>query len=51
MALSNQAEVNLALLGTRCIINAYCANLKYTCVCVCVLYKDPLIAPLALFKH
>ncbi len=38
MALSNQAEVNLALLGTLCIINAYCDNLKYMCVCVCVSY-------------
>lgn len=32
MVLSNQAEVNLALLGRQCIINVHCGSLKYVCV-------------------
>lgn len=49
MALSNQAEVNLALLGTQCIINVHCGSLKY--VCVCPIERHHSSAPLALFKH
>jgi len=51
MALSNQVKVNLALLGTKCIINVHCGSLTFVCVCVSYRKTSELIAPLALFNH